>query len=133
LIGDALALEEAMWPAITRVIRSHLASHTPTTIDWWLLSPVRVHQLAEAGVTSVWLHVAPDVLEARERRNVEFLAGSSDPGRMFSQFMARSLWRNELVAAQARELGMPVLSQSGGETVEDLAAAVLELITAQDG
>jgi 2-phosphoglycerate kinase len=133
LIRDAVALEEAMWPALTRVIRSHVTAETPTSLDWWLLSPVRVSGLGEAGVTSVWLHVAPDVLEARERRNADFLAGSSDPERMFSHFMARSLWRNELVAAQAREVGMPVLSQTGGETVEDLVVAVLELIAAQCG
>lgn len=133
LISDAVALEETMWPALIRVIRSHLHAESPTTIDWWLLSPVRVHQLAEATVTSVWLYVAPDVLEARERRNVEFLAGSSDPELMFSHFMARSLWRNELVASQAQELGLPLLRQSGGETVEDLVAAVLELIAQRHG
>ena len=128
LIEDAVALEEAMWPVLVRVIRSHLIARAPTTIDWWLLSPESVDQLTEAEVTSVWLYVEPEVLEARERRNVEFLAGSSNPERMFSHFMARSLWRNELVAAQAHELGLPVLSQSGEDTIEDLVAAVLESI-----
>ncbi|MFQ5968817.1 MAG: hypothetical protein ACE5MI_14630 [Acidimicrobiia bacterium] len=42
--------------------------------------------------------------------------------------MERSLWRNELVASQAREEGMPVIHQSGDETVEDLVAAALRTI-----
>lgn len=129
LIEDAVALEETLWPVFVRVIRSHLAAEAPTTIDWWLLSPVSVSELAEAAVTSIWLYVEPDLLEARERRNVEFWAESFNPERMFSQFMARSLWRNELGAAQAHELGMPVLSQSSDDTIEDLAATVVELIS----
>ena len=128
LIDDALALEEAMWPALVRVIQSHANTKAPTAIDWWLLSPAKVDELAEESATSIWLHVEPDVLEARERRNVGFLAASADPERMLSNFMARSLWRNELVAEQARALGMPVLSQSGDETVDDLVAAALDLV-----
>lgn len=126
LIDDAIALEETLWPALVRVIRSHLAANTPTTIDWWLLSPARVDELNEPAVTSLWLHIEPDLLEERERRNVEFLAGSPDPELMLSHFMARSLWRNELVAEQAIELGMPVLRQSRGDSIDDLVSAALE-------
>jgi hypothetical protein len=127
LIADAVALEEMMWPAVARVIRSHATTKAPSVIDWCLLSPEKVHELEDDAVRSIWLHVDPVVLEERERLNTEFLAESSDPEQMLSNFMQRSLWRNELVAAQAAALGMPVLHQSA-ETIEDLVEGVLELL-----
>jgi 2-phosphoglycerate kinase len=129
LIADAIALEEAMWPALTRVIRSHIAAKAPTVVDWWLLSPEKVHQLDQTSIASIWMHVDPDVLERRERLNVDFLAESVDPERMLAHFMERSLWRNELVAAQANELGMPVLHQSGAETAAKLVENALDVLS----
>lgn len=129
LIADAIALEETMWPALERVIRSHATTNTPAVLDWWLLSPNKVDELEADNIASIWLHVDPDVLEGWERSNsAGFWAESSDPEQMIARFMQRSLWRNELVASQARELGMPVLHQSGVEAVEDLVEAVLEIV-----
>ena len=128
LIDDAVALEEMMWPPIERVIGSHTTAKAPTVIDWWLLSPRKVHELDEDSIASIWLHFDPDALKRRERLNVEFWAPSPDPDRMFFNFMERSLWRNELVASQARQLGMPVIHQSGEETIDDLVVAALGII-----
>ena len=90
LIADAVALEEMMWPAVARVIRSHATTKAPSVIDWWLLSPEKVHELDDDAVASIWLHVDPAVLEKRERLNTEFLAESPDPEQMLSNFMQRS-------------------------------------------
>ena len=125
LIADAVAVEKTMWPVLERVVRSHVAANSPTVIDWWLLSPERSHELEDGPVASIWLHIDPDALENRERRNAEFWAESSDPDRMISNFMQRSLWRNGLVAAQAAALDMPVIRLTGAETVEDLVGIVL--------
>lgn len=128
LIADAIALEETMWPAIDRVIASHATIGAPNVLDWWLFSPERVAAL-DGDIASIWLHVDPDTLEERERTlNADFFAQSSDPEQMLAHFMRRSLWRNQLVASQARDLGMPVLHQSGAETVDDLIAAALGMI-----
>ena len=132
LIADAAELEETMWPALERVIRSHATTNTPTVLDWWLLSPNKVDELEADTIASIWLYVDPDVLEEWERSNAAgFWAESSDPEQMIARFMRRSLWRNELVASQARELGLPVLYQSGADTVEDLVEAVLEIVGAR--
>lgn len=119
LIDDAIALEGAMWPGVARVIEAHATLRPPTVMDWWLLSPDRVDALRVEGVASLWLHVDPAVLYARERRN-DFWERSTDPERMLANFMERSLWRNELVEAQAQALGLPVHRQIEGTTAEEV-------------
>lgn len=125
LIADAMELADAMWPVLERVIRRHIATKAPIVLDWWLFSPEHVHDLAEASVKSVWLQIDPDVLEEREWALTEFREGSSDPDLMHENFMQRSIWRNDVVAAQASALGLPVIYQPGGRTVDDLTDEVL--------
>ena len=126
LIADSVALQNALWPAVERVVRAHATVKDSIVIDWWLLAPELVARLNDAKVASIWLHIAPDVLEERERANTEFLDGSADPERMLANFMRRSLWRNDLVASQARRLGLPVLHQDGRASVADLTSAAIE-------
>jgi 2-phosphoglycerate kinase len=125
LIGDAERLAETMWPIIGRIVRCHISSNNPVVLDWWLFSPTKVSQIADPRVGSVWLHIDPDALDRREWANAEFREGSADPERMHANFMQRSHWRNELVAAQATELGLPLLYQPGDASVEDLTDAAV--------
>ncbi len=127
LLADAMALASTMWPVVERVVRSHLASAAPLVLDWWLLSPT---QVASSGlpVASAWLHVDPRVLDGRERSLVSFREGSVDPERMHANFMARSLWRNDLVVREATAADLPVIHQDGTRSVPDLVAEVLRSI-----
>lgn len=125
LISDALALERASWPLVEKVISMKGETSTPSVVDWWLLRPSAVAALENHGVVSVWLHIEPEALWARERLNTDFLEGSADPDRMLENFMGRSLWRNELVASEAAELGLTVLDLNGTEPVEDLVEGVI--------
>ena len=128
LIADAVALQDAMWPAIERVVRVHVTWKMPIVMDWWLLSPAKVAALGLAEVQSVWIEIAPDALELREKRNVEFIQESPNPEQMFENFMARALWRNTEVASKARELGLPVLQQPGDRTVGSLVDEVVDIL-----
>ncbi|MCP3973985.1 MAG: AAA family ATPase [bacterium] len=125
LIKDAEVLADAMWPAVERVVRSHLAQGESMVLDWWLLSPRRAAELDDVAVSSVWMWIDPAMLEARERLNAGFLEGSADPDRMFGNFMHRSLWRNEYIQGEAARLGLPILRQSGGSSVADLVTEAL--------
>lgn len=120
LIADAEELAATMWPVFEVVIRRHAVEKHPVVIDWWLLHPDPVAALAVDGVASVWLHIDPEVLDTRERAVEWFREGSADPERMHANFMARSSWRNELVAAAAHARGFPVLEQPGDRSVDDL-------------
>ena len=133
LIADSIAAEQMMWPVVERVISSHLESAAPVVIDWWLLSPKTVAQLEDSRIASIWLHIDPVALEERERLNTKWLARFSDPERMLANFMARSIWRNDLVAAQAQEAGLPVLELNGHEPVEEIVAAALALLAGRRG
>ena len=97
-------------------------------MDWWLLSPAKVAALGLAEVQSVWIEIASDALELREKRNVEFIQESPNPEQMFENFMARALWRNTEVASKARELGLPVLQQPGDRTVGSLVDEVVDIL-----
>ena len=128
LIADAEALADAMWPAFEAVIRRHLVERHPVVIDSWLLDPGRVAALDAGGIGSVWIHIDEVALDARERSLESFRAGSADPDRMHRNFMARSLWRNEVVADAARRRGLAVLEQPGHRTVPDLTDEVLGVL-----
>jgi 2-phosphoglycerate kinase len=126
LIRDAEAQERAMVPVIDAVVRSHLGSLAPVVIDWWLLAPAQevVHR---RGVASIWLYTDPAHLWSRERKNTAFTAGSSDPEKMLSSFMERSLWRNELIREAAEERSLPVLTvdEDSEPELEDQALGLL--------
>jgi 2-phosphoglycerate kinase len=130
LISDSLAQETAMWPVVERVISSHIVKESPVVIDWWLLRPGTVAAFNNDRVVSVWLHIDPEALWERESRNTGWMDGSADKDRMLSNFMHRSLWRNELVAAEAEQLGLMVLPITGQDPVDVLANRVLETVSA---
>ena len=120
LIADAEALSEEMWPSLERVIHSHLNLKGPIVLDWWLFSPSKVAALGNE-VGSLWIWIEPDELERRERVLAPpFVEGSDDPDRMMANFMARSLWRNDLLRTEAQALGLPVLIQDGTKGVDSL-------------
>ena len=127
LIDDALRLEELAWPMVETVIRRHLREGAPIVIDWWLHRPATIAALDLDGVAALFLHPDPDLLWERERANT-WTAASPDPERMLEHFMARSLWRNELVASEAASIGLPVVDIVAGDSVDlvvDRALAAL--------
>ena len=123
LIADAAELEDLFWPAVARVVHKHITLQDPMVLDWWLLSPARVAGL-DAPVASFWIHIDADVLLARERANTDFLGGSDQPEKMLANFMARSLWRNELILREARHHGLAVLEQDGSVSVDEMVEQI---------
>ena len=124
LIEDATIREAAMAPVIEEVIRFRTAIGEPLIVDYWLLEPARV--AAMDGVVSVWIHIDPVALEARERAISDFWNASDDPEAMLANFMGRSLWRNETLRREADRLDLLVLEQPGDIPVSDLADAVID-------
>jgi 2-phosphoglycerate kinase len=128
LIADAVALEETMWPILEQVIRRRTGDKAPIVMDWWLFNPDKAGGLSDETVKSVWLHIDPAVLDQRERRLTSFREGSRDPEAMHTNFMRRSLWRNELVAERAAALGLPLLHQPGHKSVDDLTDEAIHVL-----
>ena len=126
LQADAERQHEAIWPFVRNLIAKHSNwTAAPIVIDGWHLRPHRMAELNQDRVEPVWLHIAPDVLEARERKNPSWTQNSTDPERMFRNFMARSLWYNDLIRREALRFGMHLLHQDGRTSVEALCDAVL--------
>jgi hypothetical protein len=46
---------------------------------------------------------------------------------MLANFMQRSLWRNDLVDAEAEQAGLPLLRLDGSEATEKLVEHAIEL------
>ena len=109
-------------------MRFHVTVKEPTVMDWWLLSPTKVAALEMTNVYSIWIEIARDALELRERRNTEFTANSPNPEQIFGNLMARSLWRNTAVASDARVHGLPVIKQPGDRSVESLGNEVIGIL-----
>ncbi len=127
LIADAGAKEQAAWPVVERVVRSHLQTGDGIVLDWWLLRPSTVAALGEPRVASLWLDVEPALLWSRERATASFVEQFDDPEGMLERFVARSRWRNDLVRREAGELGLPVLHVVG-QPVDELVDAALEAL-----
>lgn len=129
LIADSLAQERVAWPLVQNVIAAHRAERSPVVIDGWLLRPRDVAALELDDVVALFLHPDPELLWARERAN-DWTAGTPDPERMLDHFVHRSLWRNELVAGEARDLDLAVLDLDGSESVEEVADLAMACIAA---
>ena len=56
---------------------------------------------------------------------MDFFRESPDPEKMFRNFLARSLWYNELIKKEAKEYQMTVLAQNGDASVDELCQKVL--------
>ena len=123
LIEDAVGLEQACWPAVERMCGPSRAGGV--VMDWWLLPPRQLATASLPGVVGLWIEIDPDALERRERANEWFFSESTDPDRMFVNFMARSLWANSHYPSQARSLGFPVIHQPGDRPTEDLVAEAI--------
>lgn len=131
LKADAELQHAAAWPLVESLIVKHAGwAPSPIVIDGWHLRPDRVADLNLPGVWSAWIVIEPDVLAAREAKNTGWLRGSSNPERMLGNFLARSLWYNDLIRTQASGLGMNILYQDGHASVDDLCTRVLESIAA---
>lgn len=126
LIANASELALTVWLMAERVIRHHRASETPLVMDHWLFEPELIASL-DPPAAVLWLYIDPAALERRERAT-NFTDGSTDPETMHRNFMARSLWRNEYLAARAEEFGQPVLLLSGEESPHDVLSAALRLL-----
>ncbi|MCA9944932.1 MAG: hypothetical protein KC449_15715, partial [Anaerolineales bacterium] len=125
LIADATLRHEATWPMVQRLIQKYVSLGRGIVIDGWHIRPDWVAQLQLPNVWAGWLMIDPAILEARERKNGDFLAGSADSERMFRNFMGRSLWYNDLIKEQAATHQMNVLFQDGTKSVEALCQHVL--------
>jgi len=133
LIADATLRHEATWPMIQQLVRKYTKSGRGIVIDGWHIRPEWVAQLQLPNVWAGWLVIDPTVLEARERQNNGgWLKGSANPKRMFKNFMARSLWYNDLIKEQASALQMNILFQDGSKSVDDLSQLVLTNLERND-
>ncbi len=127
LKADADIQHEATWPFVKRVIVKHSTWAVVTImIDGWHLRPDRVAQLDLDNVWSGWIVASSEVLEERERNNLEWLQRSSDPSLMLKKFLARSLWYNDLIKEQATKQQMNILFQEGDTSVDDLCKIAFE-------
>jgi 2-phosphoglycerate kinase len=128
LKADAKKQHEAAWPFIKRVIRKHAIQSPAIVIDGWHLRPGSVAELDFPNVWSGWIVITPSVLVEREKKNREWLQGSSSPERMLENFLARSLWYNDLIKEQATAFHMNILPQEGDASVDDLCNMILKAI-----
>jgi 2-phosphoglycerate kinase len=129
LKADADLQHAATWPFVKNLIFKHAGwAPSPIVIDGWHLRPGRVAELNLPAVWSDWIVIEPSVLVEREKRNLGWLGGSSNPERMLENSLGRSLWYNDLIRAQASELQMNILHQDGNTSVKDLLEKVLETI-----
>lgn len=126
LCADAERQHQAVWPAIEAVIRKRARMRNASlVIDGWSLLPERVAALELPTVHAAYIVIHEAELRKRERNNDDFFGPSSDPERMFENFLARSLWWNDTVAEATARLGLQCLEQDGTRSVESLRDEVL--------
>lgn len=125
LQADATQQHEAVWPMVERLVRQRAAWGPPLVIDGWHIRPSWVAELQVESLWAGWIVASAEVLRAREAE-VAWYEQSPDPSRMRENFLARSLWYNVLIEEEARRYAMPILAQTGEQSVEQLCDQVLE-------
>ncbi len=129
LKADANVQHEATWPFVKSLILKRATwAPSPIVIDGWHLRPSKVAELNLPNLWAGWIVISPSALVEREKRNLQWLQGSSDPERMLENFLARSLWYNDFIKRQASELQMNILPQPGDASIDDLCRMILETI-----
>ena len=129
LKADANMQHEAAWQFIKSLILKHATwDPSPIVIDGWHLRPSKVAELDLPTIWSGWIVISPSVLVEREKKNLEWLQGSSSPERMLENFQARSLWYNDLIKEEASQLQMNILPQEGDTSIDDLCSMILKRI-----
>ena len=128
LIQDAIDQQAAIWPSLKRVIGNHATFGSPIVIDGSMLNQEMVASLEYNNVKAFWLYVSEEILIQREKLNTEFFGKSSDPEKMFNNFMARSFWYNNQVVEDARKYGSQIIHQDGSQTVAILIEKILSII-----
>ena len=128
LVEDGMRQHRATWPVVEELVRVHALYRGPAVIEGWGILPEFVSQCPYPSVAALWLVVDEKTIETRLRGSGEFLSGASQPEKMISGFLGRSLWLDRTIREQARRLGMLVLPVPQGATAEDLATAALELL-----
>jgi len=131
LIADAQEQHAAVWPLVERLLHKYRRENSGVVVDAWHLRPSIVAPLQD--VQSLWLVAAPEVLEARENANRDWLQESRDPQRMLRNFLARSLHFNAFVEREAMTVGLPVLRQDGSRSVEALCEEAFSMLTTDQG
>ena len=128
LKADATLQHEATWPLIERVVRFHARweFESVIAIEGWYLRPRKVAELKLNNVWSGWIVASPAALEQREQKMKGWLRDSPHPERALENFLARSLWYNDLIRQEATELQMNILPQEGETSVDELCKMVLE-------
>jgi 2-phosphoglycerate kinase len=125
LKADATLQHEAVWPMVKQVVRKHALQGSPIVIDGWHMRPNWVAQLKLANVWSGWIVTSAAVLEEREKK-LAWYQESTNPEQMLANFLARSLWYNNLIKEQATQYQMTILPQSGDSSAGQLCDMVLE-------
>jgi 2-phosphoglycerate kinase len=126
LKADADVQHEATWPFVKSLILKRATwAASSIVIDGWHLRPSNVAELNLPNVWAGWVVISPTVLVEREKRNLEWLQGSSSPEQMLDNFLARSLWFNELIREEASKHEMNILYQSGDASVDDFCNMIL--------
>jgi 2-phosphoglycerate kinase len=123
---DATLRHEASWPMVESIIQKYVKGKSTIVIDGWHLRPNMVSKLKLKNVWSGWIVIDPKILEKRERTNVAWLQGSPDPEQMLENYLARSLWYNNLIKEQASKHKMNILFQDGTTSVDELCKWILE-------
>ena len=126
LIADAKRQHQATWPIVERVVRKYAKNDESIILEGWAIQPERAVALASEFpfLHSYWLHIEPQVLEARERNN-PWTKPSPDPARMLDNFLGRSLWYNEWIRTETIRLDLPLIHQDGHTVTNELCEMLL--------
>lgn len=130
LIMDAEHYQEALWPAVERVIRDHAAWAGPAIIEGWTLQPERVAKLQLAGMQSLWLVTSQEQYERRLRSDEAFWSGAADVEKLVRHFVRRSVWYDLYIRKIAPLYKLPVLEVTPAMSADDVLDAAQALLGA---
>jgi 2-phosphoglycerate kinase len=122
LVADAQIRNQAVWPAVKKIIMNHGRYTTPIIVEGWALMPEKVAQLEMGQVASLWLVASPQVFEQRVRQESEFFRSTAMEEVFIRKFIDRSTICNDNLRKAAGALNLPLVEvapQSGADEIVD--------------
>jgi 2-phosphoglycerate kinase len=121
-----LAHYRNMWPLVLERIEAHAADGAePLVLEGSGVLPGPVAAFGLPGVRAVWLTAAPELIEARARRESGFDAASPASQAVIAKFIRRSQLYDVAVTAEVRRLGLPLVEVTAAMSEDAVLEACL--------
>lgn len=125
LFADVIRHYETVWPLVIDKI-SALPAGQGQVIEGSALWPDFVVSPLRSDISTVWLTANEELLQSRIYRESAFAHAGRGQQELITKFLQRTVYFNQRMVERVVQLGLPLISIGGSDTVEDLCEKIVQ-------